>query len=123
MLGEMIAVETGTIVRFDELQPLLEMPGQRQPAVVQMVENPKAHLTFLALSLRAERSNLGPLALDVARLLRRCAARNDIYAAASIASAIFSAVIRVGKLVLAQGTAGKSEASTTRRPLTPRTRP
>ena len=42
---------------------------------------------------------------------------------ANIASLIFSAVIRVGKLVLAQGTAGNSEASTTRRPETPRTRP
>ena len=31
-------------------------------------------------------------------------------------SLIFSAVISVGKLVLAQGTAGNSEASTTRRP-------
>jgi hypothetical protein len=119
----MVAVKPGPIVCFDELQPLLEMPGQRQPAVVQMVEYPKAHRPLLALSLRAERSNLGPLAFDVARLLRRYAPRNDIHAAASIASAIFSAVIRVGKLVLAHGTAGNSEASTTRRPLTPRTRP
>ena len=41
----------------------------------------------------------------------------------SIMSLIFSAVISVGKLVLAQGTAGNSEASTTRSPATPRTRP
>jgi hypothetical protein len=33
-----------------------------------------------------------------------------------IASAIFSAVISTGKLVLAQGTTGKIEASTTRKP-------
>src|ERR1700744_6413192 len=42
---------------------------------------------------------------------------------AKIASAIFSAVISTGKLVLAQGTTGNTEASTTRRPSTPRTRP
>src|SRR6516165_11858445 len=45
------------------------------------------------------------------------------HAAASIASAIFSAVIKVGKLVSAQGTTGNSDASTTRRPPTPRTLP
>ena len=39
------------------------------------------------------------------------------------ASAIFSAVIKVGKFVLAQGTTGNTEASTTRRPCTPLTRP
>src|SRR6185437_8911092 len=43
--------------------------------------------------------------------------------AARIACEIFSAVIRVGKFVLAQGTIGKIEASTTRRPCTPLTRP
>src|SRR3954462_7986471 len=42
---------------------------------------------------------------------------------AKMASAIFSAVIRTGKLVLAQGTCGNTEASTTRNPPTPRTRP
>jgi hypothetical protein len=42
---------------------------------------------------------------------------------ASIMSAIFSAVIKVGKLVSAQGNTGNSEASTTRNPVTPRTRP
>jgi hypothetical protein len=42
---------------------------------------------------------------------------------ASIASAIFSAVIKVGKLVSAQGNTGNSEASTTRKPATLRTRP
>src|ERR1700761_842541 len=36
---------------------------------------------------------------------------------------IASALIRVGKLVLAQGTTGKIEASTTRRPWMPLTRP
>src|ERR1700680_3920237 len=40
-----------------------------------------------------------------------------------MASAIFSAAIRVGKLVLAQGTTGKIEASTTRKPCIPLTRP
>src|SRR5258705_9515408 len=40
-----------------------------------------------------------------------------------MASAIFSAAIRVGKLVLAHGTTGKIEASTTRKPCTPLTRP
>src|SRR5258705_4286457 len=38
-------------------------------------------------------------------------------------SAIFSAAIRVGKLVLAHATTGKIEASTTRKPCTPLTRP
>jgi hypothetical protein len=36
------------------------------------------------------------------------------HAAASIASAIFSAVIKVGKFVSARGTTGNSDASTTR---------
>src|SRR6202158_2911913 len=40
-----------------------------------------------------------------------------------MASAIFSAAIRVGKLVLAHGTTGKIQASTTRKPCTPFTRP
>ena len=43
---------------------------------------------------------------------------------AIITSAIFSALMSTGKLVLALGTRGKIEASTTRRPLMPpRTRP
>src|ERR1041384_7775869 len=44
MLGKMVAVEAGAVVRLDELQPLLEMPGQRLPAVVQMIEDPKTHI-------------------------------------------------------------------------------
>src|SRR5262245_6039972 len=95
VLGQVIAVEPGAIVGLDELQPLLKMPGQRFPAVVQMVEDPKTHLPPPYVA----------------------------HAAASIASAIFSAVIRVGKFVLAQGTVGNGEASTTRSPSTPRTRP
>jgi len=43
MLGQMIAVKPGSIVGLDQLQPVLEMPGQRLPAVVQMVEYTKAH--------------------------------------------------------------------------------
>ena len=43
--------------------------------------------------------------------------------AATIASAIFSAVISVGKFVLAHGTTGKIDASTARSPCTPLTRP
>src|ERR1700730_12650704 len=46
----MVAVKPGPIVCFDELQPLLEMPGQRQPAVVKMVKNPKAHFNYLSLA-------------------------------------------------------------------------
>src|SRR5262245_29223943 len=42
---------------------------------------------------------------------------------AIIAAEIFSAVMSVGKLVLAQGTTGNTEASTTRRLCTPLTRP
>src|SRR5688500_11113051 len=45
------------------------------------------------------------------------------YDVAVIAAEIFSADISVGKLVLAHGTTGKIEASTTRRPCTPLTRP
>src|SRR5690242_14356112 len=41
----------------------------------------------------------------------------------AIAAAIFSADISTGKLVLAQGTTGKIEASATRSPWTPLTRP
>src|SRR6516165_5385822 len=55
---------------------------------------------------------------------RRLYYSNEVgHAAASIASAIFSAVIKVGKLVSAQGTTGNTDASTTRRPPTPRTLP
>jgi len=52
-----------------------------------------------------------------------CVMRLGRYPPDSIMSLIFSAVIRVGKLVLAQGTQGNSEASTTLSPVTPRTRP
>ena len=92
MLGEMVAVKPRLVIGLDKPKPLLEVPRQRYSAVVQMVENPKAHMP-------------------------------SGQAVASIASAIFSAVIKVGKLVLAQGTVGNSDASTTRNPLTPRTRP
>src|SRR5215475_624235 len=56
---------------------------------------------------------------------RQCAFSQHLFSTLHriIASAIFSAVISVGKLVLAQGTTGKIEASTTRRPCTPLTRP
>ena len=40
-----------------------------------------------------------------------------------IAAEIFSATMMVGMLVLARGTVGMIEASTTRRPSKPRTRP
>jgi hypothetical protein len=53
----------------------------------------------------------------------RISCRLEIGTDHCIAAAIFSADIRVGKLVLAQGTTGKIEASTTRRPWTPLTRP
>jgi hypothetical protein len=33
-----------------------------------MIEYSEAHRPFLAVSLRAERSNLGPLALDIAEI-------------------------------------------------------
>src|SRR5579872_1626619 len=45
------------------------------------------------------------------------------YIPARIASDTFSAVISTGKFVLAHGTTGKIEASVTRNPVTPRTRP
>src|SRR5215207_8732924 len=47
----------------------------------------------------------------------------DRYTQFKMASAIFSAAISVGKFVLAHGTSGKIEASTTRKASTPRTRP
>src|SRR5438445_12970405 len=53
--------------------------------------------------------------------VRRLAGLSDVVH--SIVSTIFSAAIRVGKLVLAHGTTGKIEASTTRKPWTPLTRP
>src|SRR5215469_11275761 len=39
----MVAIEPGTIIGFDKLEPLFEVPGQGLPAVVEMVENPKPH--------------------------------------------------------------------------------
>src|SRR5215813_15038967 len=94
-------------------------------------------------SLRLHRHDLGSLSRDGGRRgldvpwfgLQSCSGGKTIIATArsfrerryfpscKIASAIFSAVISVGKLVLAQGTTGKIEASTTRKPSTPRTRP
>src|SRR6185312_4977695 len=53
-------------------------------------------------------------------IARLSGAQNDAH---DMVLAIFSAVMKVGKLVLAQGTIGKIEASTTRRPCTPLTRP
>src|SRR6516225_10494947 len=97
VLGEMVAVKARAIVGLDQLQALLEQLAEGDPAVVQMIEDPKAHCLV--------------------------SYAKGGYAAASIASAIFSAVIKVGKLVLAPGTTGNSDASTTRKPPTPRTRP
>jgi len=42
VLGEMVAVKARAIVGFDQLQPLLEEPAERHPAVVEVVEYPKA---------------------------------------------------------------------------------
>ena len=39
----MVAVETGAIVGLDQLEPRLEVPVERQTAVVQMVKDPKTH--------------------------------------------------------------------------------
>src|SRR5271170_1019261 len=47
VLGQMVAIEPAAVVRLDQPQPILEVPGQRLPAVVQMVENPKTHLPLL----------------------------------------------------------------------------
>ena len=134
VLGQMVAIEPGAIIGLDQLQPVLEMPGQRLPAVVQMVENPKTHVAAspCLLSPAARKTVIASEATQSrdardrpSRLLRRFAPRNDVAEihCATIASAIFSAVIKVGKLVLAHGTTGNSEASTTRSPPTPRTRP
>jgi 4-amino-4-deoxy-L-arabinose transferase-like glycosyltransferase len=49
--------------------------------------------------------------------------RNRMNAGAAIAAEIFSATMMVGMLVLARGTVGISDASTTRRPSMPCTRP
>ena len=43
VLGEMIAVEPGAVIGLDQPEPVLEMPRQRQPAVVEMVEDPELH--------------------------------------------------------------------------------
>src|SRR3546814_19454691 len=43
MLGDVIAVEPQPVVGFRQPQPGLEMLGQRQPAVVHMVEHAELH--------------------------------------------------------------------------------
>src|SRR5205823_4922237 len=43
VLGQVIAVEAGLVVSLDELQPLLEMAGQRLAAVVEMIEHAELH--------------------------------------------------------------------------------
>src|SRR5262249_48614842 len=47
MLGQMIAVEPGAIVGFDEFEPLFEEPIQGHSAVVQVIKDPKAHNVLL----------------------------------------------------------------------------
>src|SRR4029077_19759267 len=43
VLGQVIAVEAGAVVGLDQPEPLLEMTGERQAAVVEVVEDPEAH--------------------------------------------------------------------------------
>ena len=43
VLREVIGVEPGAIIGLDQAEPVLEMPGQRQAAVVEMVEDPELH--------------------------------------------------------------------------------
>jgi hypothetical protein len=47
VLGQVVAVKTGPVIGLNELQPFLEMPAERHPAVIQMVKNPKLHRCFL----------------------------------------------------------------------------
>jgi hypothetical protein len=51
VLGEMVAVKTRAIVGFGQLQALLEQLAERDPAVVQMIEDPKAHQCLPSLCL------------------------------------------------------------------------
>ncbi len=58
VLGEVIAVEAGAVVCLDQSEPLLEMAGERQAAVVEVVEDPEAHgrlLLIQPLSARVQR--------------------------------------------------------------------
>jgi hypothetical protein len=43
MLGEVVGVKPEAVVSLDQPQALFEMPGERQAAVVEVVENPEAH--------------------------------------------------------------------------------
>ncbi len=53
VLGQVIAVEAGPVVGLDQLEPVLEMLAERQPAVVEVIENPKAHHRLLVRAIVA----------------------------------------------------------------------
>jgi hypothetical protein len=46
MLGEMIGVETGAVVKLDQLQPGLVIIPQRQVITIEVIENSKFHILF-----------------------------------------------------------------------------
>src|SRR6516164_5048365 len=60
MLGQMIAVEPGAVVGFDQFEPLLKLLGQRHPTVVDMVKDPKTHCS------------ISPFSTHPAKMLRQC---------------------------------------------------
>jgi hypothetical protein len=44
MLGDMIGVETGSFIGFDNFQPLFVVLLERQIVPVQMIEDPEFHI-------------------------------------------------------------------------------
>jgi hypothetical protein len=58
VLGNMVAVEAGTIVGLDQLEPLLEQLAERDAAIIQMIKNPKAHAAFLRMTVDALRCHI-----------------------------------------------------------------
>src|SRR4029077_4155766 len=78
------AVADGEAMRRCEIDPRLPLRGIGGAALALLFNQPHLLGLPLSVSLRAQRSNLALIGLDLSRLLRRCASRNDSLQAVTV---------------------------------------